>query len=106
MKILTTLHDGNVHIVKNTMKISLRNMKWKAMKLIALFARKLLKLKNQNKMNFILWTLVWWGLNESMWWRIYKHRDEKYIKESPWTVIFQFLITWILYIYLYNEFIK
>lgn len=57
-------------------------------------------------MKFILWTLVWWGLHEIMWWRTYKYRTLEYIDHSVFALLGTQIITWVLYIYLYNHFIK
>lgn len=56
-------------------------------------------------MNFILWTLVWWGIEEIGLWRIYKYRGVEYMDKNPGTLFVMMVIYWVLYIYLYKHFI-
>jgi len=57
-------------------------------------------------MEFILWTLVWFGLHEIMWWRQFKYRTQADIEKSSSSIIATFVITWVLYIVLYIKFIQ
>lgn len=57
-------------------------------------------------MKFILWTLVWLGLEELAYWRIYKYRAEKYLSDSPGALILWTIVTYFLYFYLYIKFVR
>lgn len=57
-------------------------------------------------MKFILWTLVWWGLIEIGKWRIYNYAGFAWVDKNPTGVVIGEIISWILYIYLYNHFVK
>jgi len=56
-------------------------------------------------MKFILWTLVWWGLVEISWWRIYYFCGVEYIDNNGTTAVTS-IIMGFLFIFLYNYFIK
>lgn len=57
-------------------------------------------------MKFILWTLVWWGLVEIGYWRIYYFRGVEYVDKNSVAYLIHLIIMGILYFYLYNKYIK
>ncbi len=59
-------------------------------------------------MKFILWTLVWFGLQEMSTWRWFHYvgQEKFYEKYSDTVRFFAELVNFFLYIYLYIIFIK
>ncbi len=58
-----------------------------------------------NNMKFIIWTLVWWGIDELGMWRQYKYWGKKWFDEHSNSVLYHTIFMWTLYLFLYYKFI-
>jgi len=57
-------------------------------------------------MKFILWTLVWWSIDEASMWRQYKYWGAEWFEKHSTSVLVHIILMWILYLFLYYKFIQ